>query len=150
LISSIGKNVQLKVTLLIGECAKLRDAVEKLCFRRRTKICRAWNRESKKDWGDADVDVEVRGERRSRIALALNTDFRSHVICSNFCGTPFIGVFQQHLEILHDIQAWKLPWSWQKSGAKQSALSVGRLRQLVRFGWKPAMRPSRRNVASAP
>jgi hypothetical protein len=53
--------------------------VEKLCFWvwGRAKICRAAGSRIEKKFGAAEVDVEVAGDRRSQIAVALNTDFRS-------------------------------------------------------------------------
>jgi hypothetical protein len=60
-------------------------------------ICRAVGGESKKDWGgDAEVDVEVAGDHRSRIVVALSTDFRSECHLDEILLQSVFGVFQQY------------------------------------------------------
>jgi hypothetical protein len=46
--------------------------------------------------GEAEVDVEVAGDRHSRIAVALSTDFRSECHLDDFLLQYILGVFQQY------------------------------------------------------
>jgi hypothetical protein len=50
----------------------------------------------KKIWEDAEVDIEVAGDRRGRIAEALNADFRSQRHSDEFLRHTVFGVFQRH------------------------------------------------------
>jgi hypothetical protein len=50
----------------------------------------------KEIWGEAEVDVEVAGDRHSRIAVALSTDFRSECHLDDFLLQYILGVFQQY------------------------------------------------------
>ena len=43
--------------------------------------------------GDAEVDVEVAGDHRSRIVVALSTDFPQNVIWTKFYCNPFSEFF---------------------------------------------------------
>jgi hypothetical protein len=49
--------------------------------------------------GEAEVDVEVAVDRRSRIAVALSTDFRSECHLDDFLLQYILGVFQQYRRI---------------------------------------------------
>ena len=46
--------------------------------------------------GDAEVDVEVAGDHRSRIVVALSTDFRSECHLDEILLQSVFGVFQQY------------------------------------------------------
>ena len=49
--------------------------------------------DGKRIWGETEIAVEVAGDRRSWIAVALHTDFRSQVHFVEFCGNPFSEFF---------------------------------------------------------
>jgi hypothetical protein len=50
----------------------------------------------KRIWGDIEIAVEVAGDRRSWIAVALRTDFRSQVHFVEFLRQSIFGVFQRY------------------------------------------------------
>jgi hypothetical protein len=47
--------------------------------------------------GDAEVDVEVAGDHRSRIVVALSTDFRSECHLDEILLQSVFGVFQHRV-----------------------------------------------------
>jgi hypothetical protein len=74
----------------------LADIVKNSAFGNESKFAGPRGRRSKKDVGDTEIAVEVAGDRRSRIAVALHTDFRSQVHFVEFLRQSIFGVFQQY------------------------------------------------------
>ena len=72
----------------------------------------------KKIWGDAEVDVEVAGDHRSRIVVALSTDFRSECHLDEILLQSVFGVFQHWVigrllpeRRLSSVSAYETDWA---------------------------------------